>query len=149
MLSRLAILFTAAALAVAVPAPALGDSTEASNFEPQGVACPGFSYDSNGGMATAHRTLPCGTVVEVCGSTCGQVVVVDRGPFVGGRDLDLTYTAFGTICEGSDGVCNVTYNVVGSESPNEEADSVVAPADETTDLAPPAHSVPGNVSTTG
>ncbi len=38
----------------------------------------------------AHRTLPCGTHLQICvGARCVIAVVRDRGPFVHGRVLDL------------------------------------------------------------
>jgi rare lipoprotein A len=42
----------------------------------------------------AHRTLPLGTKVELTNPDTGQVVravVTDRGPFIEGRDVDLSY----------------------------------------------------------
>lgn len=42
----------------------------------------------------AHRTLPLGTKVELTNPETGQIVqavVTDRGPFVDGRDVDLSY----------------------------------------------------------
>lgn len=42
----------------------------------------------------AHRTLPFGTSVELTNPETGQIVravVTDRGPFVDGRDVDLSY----------------------------------------------------------
>jgi rare lipoprotein A len=45
-------------------------------------------------LAAAHRTLPFGTVLNVClGGRCIGVVINDRGPFIRGRDLDLTVGA--------------------------------------------------------
>ena len=44
-----------------------------------------------GTLGVAHKTLPCGTAI--CLRYRGRTVtvpVVDRGPYVGGRDLDLT-----------------------------------------------------------
>jgi rare lipoprotein A len=39
----------------------------------------------------AHRTLACGTKLVVCfRHRCAATVVRDRGPFVAGRDLDLS-----------------------------------------------------------
>jgi len=45
-------------------------------------------------FGVAHRTLPCGTLVEIyhAGRTA-TVPVIDRGPFVAGRDWDLTQAA--------------------------------------------------------
>jgi rare lipoprotein A len=42
-------------------------------------------------LGVAHRTLPCGTLVDITyGSLRITVPVVDRGPFVGGVSYDLT-----------------------------------------------------------
>jgi len=41
----------------------------------------------------AHPYLPMGTELEVCYETCTVVRVNDRGPYVGGRDLDLSQVA--------------------------------------------------------
>lgn len=53
----------------------------------------GARYDANGYTA-AHRTLPFSTILHVCrGRQCVAVKIVDRGPFVPGRDLDLSVAA--------------------------------------------------------
>jgi rare lipoprotein A len=50
----------------------------------------GGRFDPNG-MTVAHRTLPFGTKLLVYyGGSVVEVVVNDRGPFVRGRDIDLT-----------------------------------------------------------
>ena len=49
----------------------------------------------------AHRTLPFGTHLRVCHRGCTTVVVNDRGPFVRGRSLDLSYGAARAIGMGS------------------------------------------------
>lgn len=41
-------------------------------------------------FGVAHKTLPCGTVIKICMRRCAYARVIDRGPFVWGRDLDLT-----------------------------------------------------------
>jgi rare lipoprotein A len=49
-----------------------------------------------GAMTAAHRTLPFGTQIKVTNLKNGREVVVrvnDRGPFAGGRILDLTRAA--------------------------------------------------------
>ena len=46
------------------------------------------------GRTAAHRTLPFGTMVRVTNLRNGLNTVVrinDRGPFVAGRDIDLSY----------------------------------------------------------
>jgi rare lipoprotein A len=54
-----------------------------------GVACGGTLMP--GTMGVAHKTLPCGTEVKLRyrGRTV-TVPVIDRGPYVPGRDYDLT-----------------------------------------------------------
>jgi rare lipoprotein A len=49
----------------------------------------------------AHRTYPFGTHLRVCHHGCVNVTVNDRGPFVGGRNLDLSYGAARAIGMGS------------------------------------------------
>jgi rare lipoprotein A len=44
-----------------------------------------------GTLGVAHKTLPCGTRVTLRrGDRVIRVRVVDRGPYVGGREFDLT-----------------------------------------------------------
>src|SRR4051794_20832086 len=44
-----------------------------------------------GTLGVAHKTLPCGTRIKLrYRGTTITVPVVDRGPYVGGRDFDLT-----------------------------------------------------------
>lgn len=52
------------------------------------------------GYYAAHRTLPCGTQVTVTNPANGHsvtVVIRDRGPYVGGRIIDLADEAFAQI----------------------------------------------------
>jgi peptidoglycan lytic transglycosylase len=44
-------------------------------------------------MTAAHRRLPFGTLVRVCHSGCITVRINDRGPWVRGRDIDLSPAA--------------------------------------------------------
>jgi rare lipoprotein A len=54
-----------------------------------GLACGGSLTSST--MGVANKTLPCGTLITLhyAGRTV-RVPVVDRGPFVAGREFDLT-----------------------------------------------------------
>ena len=63
------------------------------------------------GNTTAHKTLPFGTKLLVCYNGCVQVRVNDRGPFIGGRELDLSYGAASQIGLDGPGVdyVSVTY----------------------------------------
>jgi rare lipoprotein A len=63
----------------------------------------------------AHRTLPFGTKVKVTNLKNGKSVIVkinDRGPFVKGRIIDLTSSAFGSIGNTSSGLIDVKIEVV-------------------------------------
>jgi hypothetical protein len=62
----------------------------ASWYGPGGpLACGGTLTDSR--LGVAHKTLPCGTLVRLhLGNRTVQVPVIDRGPYVAGRDYDLT-----------------------------------------------------------
>lgn len=43
-------------------------------------------------LGVAHKTLPCNAKLRVCyKGKCQRLKVIDRGPFVAGRDLDLTH----------------------------------------------------------
>ena len=53
------------------------------------LACGGSLTSST--LGVANKTLPCGTLVTLrYGSRSIRVPVVDRGPFVAGREFDLT-----------------------------------------------------------
>jgi uncharacterized protein YabE (DUF348 family) len=62
------------------------------------------------GMSAAHRTLPFGTIVRVTNLANNKQVTVtirDRGPYVDGRIIDLSDSAFAEIASLSTGVINV------------------------------------------
>ena len=68
-----------------------------------------------GGLTAAHKTLPFGTRVRVT-SKNGRSVVVrinDRGPFIGGRIIDLSIGAARAIGLTSSGVGPVRMEVIG------------------------------------
>ena len=45
------------------------------------------------GISAAHKTLPFGTRLRVCYEGCVDVRINDRGPYIGERELDLSYGA--------------------------------------------------------
>jgi rare lipoprotein A len=64
-------------------------------------------------LTAAHKTLPFGTLVEVTNQKNGRSIIVrinDRGPFVGGRVIDLTPAAARALK--FDGVTHVTVRVL-------------------------------------
>jgi rare lipoprotein A (peptidoglycan hydrolase) len=75
----------------------------------------GARFDSSG-MTAAHRSLPFGTRVRVTHVGSGRSVVVrinDRGPFVGGRVIDLSSGAAGVLGMHGQGVARVRVSVLG------------------------------------
>lgn len=117
MLKNLALVSLATTLlGVAVPLPAMAACGSASHY---GVG-DGFggrrtasgSYMDPYGMTTAHPWLPMGSRIKVTNSYNGRSVLVtvnDRGPYAGGRILDLSYGAFSRISSPSRGVTQVCY----------------------------------------
>jgi rare lipoprotein A (peptidoglycan hydrolase) len=105
-------------MAAVLPAPARGVLTTATQAQPLAIgttAAPsGWRHDPDVSwygpgfyghrtacgktltttlLGVAHKTLPCGTMVSFRNPANGQVVtvpVVDRGPYVAGRQWDLT-----------------------------------------------------------
>ena len=70
---------------------------------------------NNQSMTAAHKTLPFGTQVMVKNLANGKSVRVrinDRGPFVKGRIIDLTRTAFSRIASLDKGLAKVEIKVV-------------------------------------
>jgi rare lipoprotein A len=70
----------------------------------------GEIYNMNA-MTAAHPSLPFGTRVKVCNTKnnrCATVRINDRGPFVGGRSIDLSRAAADAIGLRDQGVGQVT-----------------------------------------
>ena len=66
-------------------------------------------------MVAAHKSLPFGTKVKVTNLNNGKSVIVrinDRGPFVKGRVIDLSYAAFSQIESPGKGVTKVELQVL-------------------------------------
>lgn len=83
--------------------------------EPQMTAS-GERFDPSA-MTAAHKTLPLGSKVRVTNPANGESVTVrinDRGPFVGGRCLDLSEAAFSAIGDTGAGVMSVKYEVLAT-----------------------------------
>jgi rare lipoprotein A len=71
------------------------------------LACGGRLSASTRGVA--HKTLPCGTRVTLRkGDRIVRTRVVDRGPFVGGREFDLTAATKTALGFGSTGTVDVS-----------------------------------------
>jgi rare lipoprotein A len=71
-------------------------------------------------MTAAHRSLPFGSLVRVTDLETGkavEVIVNDRGPFVDGRIIDLSFAAAREIDLVDRGVTAVRLQVLGLEGP--------------------------------
>lgn len=71
-------------------------------------------------MTAAHRTLPFGTRVVVTNLENGRAATVrinDRGPFVGGRIIDLSYAAARVLGMIGPGTARVRLDIVRGSSP--------------------------------
>ena len=83
-----------------------------------GSTASGLNYDMYT-FTAAHRTLPMGTVVRVTDQENGKSVMVcvtDRGPFVRGRIIDLSFAAAQQLDLSRRGVGKVELEVVSDES---------------------------------
>jgi rare lipoprotein A len=115
------------AMVVAPPAPArpdpsLGTLLEAGiastygtgdGFQGNRTAC-GQIFDTHVPQV-AHKTLPCGTKVRVEDVDSGDSVVVevtDRGPYIKGRVVDLSWAAFRKLDPSGPGLLNVNVYVL-------------------------------------
>jgi rare lipoprotein A len=116
----------------AAPTPKPAPSTKKATPPPGGGTVTGSgvcgaSYYTGGGhtangevfntydFTAASKTLPFNTRVRVTNVANGKSTVVrinDRGPYVGGRCLDLTQAAFGAIANLGAGVITVRYEVL-------------------------------------
>ncbi len=86
-------------------------------FHGKGTAF-GETFDMNA-LTAAHRTFPYNTLVKVTNIDNGKSVTVrinDRGPFVQGRDMDLSLGSFTTIAERSKGKIRATFERLGDAS---------------------------------
>jgi rare lipoprotein A len=96
----------------------------------------GEIYDMHA-MTAAHKTLPLGTVVHVENLVNGKSTVVrinDRGPFVKGRIIDLSYGAAKEIGLVGPGVSEVRVTALGRQVGAVESRGKLIPVVETQDL---------------
>ncbi len=74
----------------------------------------GEIYDMNG-STIAHKEIPLGTTVELKNTKTGemvQAVVTDRGPYIEGRDVDLSYGLAKKLSLVEQGVGNLVMRVL-------------------------------------
>ena len=100
--------FAAVSLCFALPSEARGTmlaSWYGPGFHGRTTAN-GEIYDMHG-ITAAHKTLPFGTKLRVCYQGCVDLRINDRGPYIGARELDLSYGAAQAIGLTHPGVANV------------------------------------------
>jgi rare lipoprotein A len=94
--------------------PRLGSYGVASFYSEGERTASGEKYDPNA-LTAAHRSLPFGTKVRVTNAANGRSVTVrvnDRGPFVAGRTIDVSYIAAERLGITNRGVAKVKVEVV-------------------------------------
>jgi rare lipoprotein A (peptidoglycan hydrolase) len=70
-------------------------------------------------VQVAHKTLPCGTVIRVEDTDTGKFVdaeVTDRGPYVAGRIVDLSYAAFSRLDPRGTGLLHVNVYILDTSN---------------------------------
>ena len=113
----------------------------------------GEPYDMYG-MTAAHKTLPLPAYVRVTNLQNGRSVVVrvnDRGPFVGNRIIDLSYSAAAKLDMLRNGTAMVEVRTVEPSAPPPviTASRTPAPAAAPPAAAPPSAAVPSTVPPAG
>lgn len=102
-----------------------------------------------GQLTAAHRTLPFGTVLDVTNPKTSQTVRVrvnDRGPYIGGRVIDLSYAAAQKIGLIEPGIGDVQIAVVrmgsGEREPPVPFEATIAEAPSVVPVVPPPSDAP-------
>jgi rare lipoprotein A len=81
---------------------------EGDGFEGNRTACGQVFHTS--AVQVAHKSLPCGTLVRVEDTNTGRSIdarVTDRGPYVAGRIVDLSWGAFKQLNPAGPGLLHV------------------------------------------
>ncbi len=88
-------------------------------------------------MTCAHKTLPFNTILRVRNLRNNKVVYVrvnDRGPYVKGRSIDLSYQAAKELGYIKYGVTRIEYQIVKSKKEYEEQNKKLAKKDDNTSI---------------
>ena len=78
-----------------------------------------FYGDPAGGLTAAHRSLPFGSQVRVVNLDNGRAVtlkIVDRGPFIRGRIIDVSPAAAETLGFRQAGLAHVKIDLISLEA---------------------------------
>jgi peptidoglycan lytic transglycosylase len=102
-------------VAIRRPSGTLPAAVGVASFYTEGeVTANGEKFDTHE-LTAAHRTLPFGTRLRVTNIATGQSVTVrinDRGPFIPGRVVDVSYSAAETLGMVDKGITKVKLDVV-------------------------------------
>ena len=99
-------------------------------------------------LTAAHRTLPFGTVLDITNRKTQQTVRVrvnDRGPFIGGRIIDLSYAAAQKIGLIEPGIGEVDIALVrmgSGDEPPAPFEATIADAPQVMPIVPPPSDAP-------
>lgn len=102
-------------LTPALPVAAKAETGIASIYSSLGVTASGRSY-STGDSVAAHKTLPLGSIVQVENLRNGRtatVTIVDRGPYISGRIIDVTPSVADRLGFRGQGLTPTRISVVG------------------------------------
>lgn len=119
--NKMKLLTTALVALILIAAPSYASSMKASWYDcakpgecsKSKITASGEKFNPNA-LTAAHKTLPFGTLLRVTHK--GKSVIVrinDRGPFIKGRQLDLSRAAARKI--GCGGVCTVKVEIIGKK----------------------------------
>ena len=95
--------------------PAVAETGIASIYSSLGVTASGRSY-STGDSVAAHKTLPLGSIVRIENLRNGRtatVTIVDRGPYISGRIIDVTPSIADSLGFRAQGLTSTRIAVVG------------------------------------
>lgn len=119
--NKMKLLTTALVALILIAAPSYASTMKASWYDcvkpgecsRSKITASGEKFNPNA-LTAAHKTLPFGTLLRVTHK--GKSVIVrinDRGPFIKGRQLDLSRAAARKI--GCGGVCTVKVEIIGKK----------------------------------
>lgn len=98
-------------LSIGMISPAYSACGVASYYSDGSITASGAPFNPYGNTV-AHPSLPFGTRIKIVNQRNGLIaygVVRDRGPFVGGRNIDLSLGLFQKIESTHRGLANVCY----------------------------------------
>jgi rare lipoprotein A len=118
MFKKLGLFLALAMAAMTLPAgitPAAAETGVASWFGDLRITASGRSYSPRQAGIAAHKSIPLGSLVKVTRTSTGKsliVRIVDRGPYIRGRIIDLTPAGARALGFYDSGVTKVTISII-------------------------------------